>query len=238
MSIVQFKTYQLLKEEHFQFMSDFYSLIEKYQAAALGVETLYAAFQEKFATESNNLQQERSSLKSASIAEADSLRDQTWTAVRGRVKATESSPFDEERESARALMRVIDMYGSMRKKSYQTESAALTNLTSDLLQVENAGHLAVVGIEAWVNELATQNENFIALVDERNEEYSGRTYGDTRTIRQEVDGAYEQIAAKINALILLEMASEQVAPFAGELNQKIKYYEGVVTTRLAVSGEE
>lgn len=233
MSISSFYPYQLQKEEHFQFMSDVSTLVETYQAAVLGIDAQYAVFQQKFEIEGNNLQQERGSLMSGSIAEADALRDRTWTAVRMRISASENSPFQEERNSAVALRYVMDLYGNMREKKYSSESAALSNLTADLQRVENAGHMAVLGIADWVTELEKQNTNFIDLLNQRNKKYAEQAYGDTKEIRNAVDSAYGDMVERINAYLLLGMAAEPVTPFVNELNEKIKYYKRIISSHSA-----
>lgn len=216
---------RLQNNEHFQFMTDVNTLIITHNAELLGIQAVYPKFQQTLENEDLHMRIENGSLKTLTLKDEDQVRDATYSAARGRTAATLLSPFETERESARALMRCFDLYGSIRQMSYNAESAALTNLVNDLKSEQNAGYLLSVGIGPWVDELETQNNSFIALMDARNKEYAGRETGDVRGARLLIDQAYVDLVDRINAMILLDIASEQVEPFVKELNQKIQYYE-------------
>ncbi|WP_163717461.1 DUF6261 family protein [Mangrovibacterium lignilyticum] len=222
---------RLQNNEHFQFMTDLDALFVKYNVEMLGINNLYPDFQTALAKEDACMKTELGSLKSKSLSEIDCLRDQTWSAIRGRVDATLSSPFEVERESARALMRLIVLYGNVRKMTYNSESAALSNLVSDMQRVVNAGYLMSVGVGPWVEELGKQNEAFVQLMNDRNAEYSERGSGDMRNVRVLIDPIVEQIIERINASLVLDIAAAEVTPFTLELNEKIKYYEKIVQAR-------
>ena len=68
------------------------------------------------------------SIKTEQINQLDLLRDKTWSALTGKVRVALLSPVAEEVESAKVLKRVFDLYGNVRKMSFNEETAALSNL--------------------------------------------------------------------------------------------------------------
>ena len=226
-----FSLSQLRHNEHFQFMADANTLMLKYDPEMLGIKAEYPEFQAALDEEDKRMTMEQGSLKSKPIMDADILRDQTWSAIKERVESTLLSPFETERESARALLRVINLYGNIKKMGYNAESAALTNLVPDLKSTNNSTYLATVGIGPWVDELGKQNNSFIVLINERNKEYAGRDSGDVRASRIVTDQAYNQLVDRINAMLLLNLAGEEVLDFVRELNEKVKYYETTISIR-------
>ncbi|PTN07610.1 hypothetical protein C8N47_11549 [Mangrovibacterium marinum] len=231
LQIEKISLYPMQNNEHFQFMTDVKDLVVAHNAEMLGIDNVFPAFLEAFQNEDLHMKVETGSLKTLSVKDTDHARDEIYSAVRGRTQSTLLSPFETERESARALMRCFDLYGNVRQMSYNAESAALTNLVYDLKSEQNAGYLLSVGIGPWVDELEKENNNFIALMNARNKEYSGRESGDVRTARLAIDPLYTNLVDRLNAMILLNIASDEVEPFVKELNEKIKYYEKVVKTR-------
>jgi hypothetical protein len=230
-----FNLYNLRNNEHFQFMTDLDKLIILYLATELGIDNLYPAFKSALNAEDTAIRIELGSLKSKTIEQLDKLRDRILTAISLRIKSALLSPFDDEIESAEALIRVVDLYGDVRNISYNEESAAITNLVSNMQLRPNTDHMNKVGITTWVAELKRVNEQFMVLFNERNSELSVRDSGDVRSARKQLDPIYEKLVEKINATIVLETAKPVVAAFVGEHNQKIEYYR---TTLAARSGRK
>jgi hypothetical protein len=223
--------------EHFQFMTDIDGLITTFQPTELGIDNTYPAFKAALQSEDVAMRAEAGSLKSKSIEEADNLRDKTWQAISLRVKAAKLSPFANEAESAEVIGRILDKYGDVRALSYNEETAALTNLITDLQAPANTDHLNRVAISRWVAELKTENEKFQTLFNERNTELSGRSSGDVKAVRVQIDPLYTNMIEKINASIVLEMAKPAALTFISQINEKIKYYKTTVAARVSKANE-
>jgi hypothetical protein len=221
----------LRNNEHFQFMTDFDVLVTNIQPAELGIEGLYPTFKTALQTEDATMRTELGSARSKTIEELDSMRDRTYKAMVVRTNATLLSPIEAEAESARLVKRIFDLYGDVRALSYNEESAAISNLISDLLLPVNAAHLGQMGMTHWANELKNQNDQFQSEFNRRNTELAGRESGDVRGIRIEIDPIYNQMIEKINASIILEVAKPVVSRFVDELNEKIKYYQTTLAAR-------
>lgn len=222
---------RLRNNEHFQFMNDVDVLITTFQPTELGIDSIYRAFKAALSAEDVAIRVEAGSLKSKSIEELDNLRDKTWQAISFRVKAAKLSPFVNEVESGEIIGRILDKYGDVRMLSYNEETAALTNIISDLQTPANADHLSIVAIQRWVPELKTENEKFQALFNERNTELADRPSGDVKTARVQIDPLFTKITEKINASVVLEVAKPAALTFISQINEKIKYYKTTLAAR-------
>ena len=223
--------HSLRNNEHYQFMTDVDKLILRLTANELGLESSYPAFHTALGNEDSCMRTANGSDKSGLLDVYDQKRDQIWSAIRMKVEATIWSPIVAEAESALRLKRVLEQYGNMRKLSYNEESAALTNLTTDLKAPSIAEDLVKVGIHRWTDELQKGNEAFLQVFEERTEEYADRDGGDVRAARLIIDPMYESIVDRINAVMVLEMAGPAAITFANNLNELIRYSKNVVATR-------
>jgi hypothetical protein len=226
--------------EHFQFMSDVKDGITAATPAALNLDSVYPSFESAYTSLDNVLRVDAGSVKTEQLVDADGDRDNTWSALNLRVKATLLSPIEKEVEAAKLIKRVFDLYGNVRQESYNEETALLTNLVDDLEKEENAAYCATMGITKWVTALKTKNNDFKTLLNERNKEYANKESGDVKAARTVIDPIYFEIVKRLNALVTLEMASAEAQEFIKELNQRIKYYETTIDSRAGKnnSGEE
>jgi len=165
------------------------------------------------------------------IASMDVVRDRTWSALNERVKSSMLSPIEAETESAKAVKRVLDLYGNVRTLSYNEESAAITNLVEDLEKNRNAAHCATLGIAAWVAALKQQNLDFQLLIDSRNIELANKDSTEVKKVREEIDPLYQNIVKRINAQVTLEIGTDVTDRFIRAMNQRIKYYNDTLAIR-------
>jgi len=217
--------------EHFQFMTDVNQLVITNQPSELAVESIYQAFYTALMAEDSAMRVELGSIKSKSIEDLDKLRDRTWNAISLRVNSCLLSPIANEVESATIIRRAIDLYGDLRAKSYNEETAGLSNLVADLQNESNTEHVDSIGIMQWIAELKVQNEQFQAIFNERNAEFAGRESGDVRAIRLQIDPLYQQLVEIINATLVMGIAKPAATSFVTQLNEKIKYYKTTLTAR-------
>lgn len=217
--------------EHFQFMTDVKELITATPPAALGLEADFPVFENAYAQLDQALRVDQGSVLTEKLQTFDGSRDNTWSALNERVKATLLCPIPAEVEAAKALKRVFDLYGNIRHLSYNEQTAATSNLVADLESEANAPHCATMGITHWVAELRNQNDEFKSLLNQRNTEYANKNSGNVKEARMVIDPYYEEIVNRVNAMLTLNMATPEIENFVKELNQKIKYYESTLATR-------
>jgi hypothetical protein len=148
-----------------------------------------------------------------------------------RIDATLLCTIDKEVEAAKRLRRVFDLYGDIRKISFNEETAGLTNLLGDLANEENAAFVTTCGLSKWANALSDLNQAFIAKQNERDTELANKNSGNVKAVRIEIDPLYEIMVERVNALISLNMQTPELENFVKELNQKIKTLETTLATR-------
>ncbi len=222
---------QLRNSEHYQFMSDMKQQIVQLTPTALGLESVYSVFEFALGIEDVCLRIEKGSSKSLNLNELDTRRDTTWTALQAMLKAYSFSPFPAEVESSRKLTRIFDLYGNIRRQSYNEESASITNLIAELKKEPQLAEVESLSLISWIDVLKSTNDDFINLFNERNAELADREDGDSREARIKTDEAYDTIVSRINAAFVLEIASAEAETFVSQLNEKIDYYRNSLAIR-------
>jgi hypothetical protein len=236
--IESFSLHNLRNTEHFQFMTDVDQLITTATPLELGIDGLYPSFNTALAAEDATMRTELGSLRSKAIEDFDTLRDNTWNAISMRVNASLLCPFQDEINSATVLRRLIDLYGDVRSRSYNEESASISNLVNDFTKPENLDHVNKLGLLNWINELKNENDQFQYFFNERNAEFAERESGDVRAVRILIDPIYQKIVDRINASVVMEIATPVAESFISQLNEKIKYYKTTLVSRSSRSKTE
>ena len=216
--------------EHYRYMADFSELVSTYPDSIMGMEVLYGVFQNTLMAEDLALRVEEGSSTSKTLELLGQLRDKAWNAIYLRVKATLLSPFEDEALSARAIERIFHQFGDVCSMTYSDQSEAVTNFTNNLLLPQNILHVDRIGFSTWVLELKNRNEQFKAVYNERNSEFSGRESDVVKAARTLIDPVYKQLIEKMNASIVLEFAQPETITFASKLNRKIKHYQSSFVT--------
>jgi len=211
--------------EHFQFMSGFDTLVSTHKDAVMGNEVLYGIFKNTLMAEDLAFRIEQGSSVTQTLDRLDRKRDKTWYAINIRVKATLQSPFEEEVQSAQIIQQILNLYGDVCSLTSNEQSAAIANVTDDLLLPVIAVHVNKMGLSEWVIELKSQNEKFTTLYNDWNSEFAGRESNDVKAARTLLDPVYLKMVERINATLILEFAGDEVIAFAYKLNDKIKYYK-------------
>lgn len=222
---------KLRNNEHFQFMADFLALLGIVTPVAINSEEEAANFNEAFAKLDEELRVDKGSIFTQPLQESDQRRDNTWRAIDARVKATLLCPIEEEVAAATRLKRIIDLYGDVRKLSYNEETGALTNLTGDLQNRENGADVTLLGLSNWVAALSNENTTFKDLQNQRDTEAAFKNSGNVKEARLHIDPIYELIVERVNAMVSLNMTTPEIENFITELNQKIENIEITIATR-------
>ncbi len=222
---------KLRNSEYFQYMSDFKSLIELITPAVVHSEEEFTTFNAVFTKLDEELRVDKGSVLTEQLQALDLGRDNTWRAIDARIAATLLCPVEKEVEAAKRLERVFDLYGDIRKISYNEETAALSNLIGDLEEEANAGFVTTTGLTKWVNALKDQNIAFKAKQNERDTEIANKNSGNVKAVRIKLDPVYELIVERVNAMVSLNMVTPEIENFIKELNQKIKTIETTLAAR-------
>ena len=229
MKIEPFSTSRLRNDAHFQFYTEFSTLMNRTGAANLNIEQLYATFITLFADEDTALKKINKSAITAEIQEADKYRDQLFSGMTDANKTALKHFTPEVREAAKRLKIVFDTYGNLARKPLDEETSAIYNILQDL-NGRYAEDAATVGLPPWVNELAAANDEFGRLMRDRYDETAMKTDLVLKQVRVKIDEAYRAIVERINAAIVLN-GEEPYREFVATLNAVIKRYEDIVAQR-------
>jgi hypothetical protein len=220
-------------EEHYKFQCDFEGLVQLYTPATLKIEAAYSVYKPLFESEGEALNLVRKSSYTQSLSDADYVRDTTINGIEDAVKSALKHFNPTVREAANRLKILLDSHGDIARKSYDKETADITKLLSEF-RGNYAADVATLTMTDWVNELEGNNNNFIAVQNDRYDEQGNKTRLRMKSVRKEVDETYNTIIKRINSMILLKEdlgIDFDFGPFVSKLNQRIDNYVNNVARR-------
>jgi len=204
---------------HYQYQTDFNSIVIKYTPQVLGIVDDYAAYQPLLQDEGVAFVAITKSATTEEIETADKNRDFTFRGTADKV-TNSLNHFDHQvREAARRVKIIFDTYGNLAPKPDDEESGLISSLIDDL-RTKVPADIATIQLIDWIAELERLNNAFIALEATRNSEEANRTELRMKTVRVDVDAAYNKIIKRINALIIVN-GEAPYADFVKELNARI-----------------
>jgi hypothetical protein len=212
-------------------MTAFKSLLDILTPAAIRSEEEFTQFSAALIKLDDELRVDKGSVLTEELHLIDQERDSLWRAMDMRIDATLLCTIEKDVEAAKRLRRVFNLYGDIRKISFNEETAGLDNLLGDLSKEENASHVTAAGFGKWANKLAELNTAFVAKQDERDTELANKKSGNAKAVRIEIDPLYELMVERVNALVSLNMLTPELENFIKELNQKIKTLDLTLAAR-------
>lgn len=219
MDIQKFDLHNLRNAGHYQFQTDFDSLVIKYTPLALGIAVAYSVYHPLLQDEGVAMVAITKSATTEQIQDGDKDRDVTLRGLVDQVRSNLNHFNLAVREAARRVMVIVDSYGNLAPKPNDEESGLITNLIADL-RTQLGADLVTLAMTEWVDELERLNNVFIALEATRNSEEASRTDLRMKQVRVQVDAAYRTIIERINALIIVNGETPYVE-FVKELNARI-----------------
>jgi hypothetical protein len=228
---------RLRNEAHYQFIVAVIALTVKYPFIVEKISGLLTLLQNLFTKEDEAVDYIRKSDYSAKIAEADRRLD---NAVTGFVEAIRSAlhhfSFDVA-DAAQSLTNLLKTYGNIIHKNYDEELAAVTNLLQELDGAYKPKADLIAGLPEWITEIRAAGENVAALLALRTAEKAGKTRERMSNVRREVDHAYRDIVAKIEALALVE-GETAYEPFISELNALVERFNRIRSHKTEKAGDQ
>jgi hypothetical protein len=226
MKIELFSLHDLHNEEHLQYQNEFKDLTEKTGPASLGIEPRWPAYVGLYVQEATVMALINKSALTAELIAADNHRDELFSSLRKRVTADALHYNPDFRQAGTRLQLVIDHYGDVPRKSYDKETADLLSLTSELHSTHSAD-VSLLGLDGWLSELETANNNFNQLMQSRYSEDSLKTQLRMKEVRTEIDHSYLGMVEYINALIVIN-GQEAYEVYVNELNSRIQRYQNQI----------
>lgn len=236
MEILNVHLNNLRNEEHYKFQLDFSGLANQYNAATLGIEPLFLAYQKSLGVETTTLDVVHGSAFTDELNKADALRDATFSGLAGSIKSAVNHFKPEIKAAAVRLQKLFDSYGNISLKPNDQKTAAIIKLTNDL-QGDYSTDAKTMGVSDWIEELNRQNEAYNTLKNSRYAENTLKPQENLRQARAETDAAYRAIVKRINALI--EVNGETVyRGFVTDLNERIGNYNNLLSQRQGRNAKE
>jgi hypothetical protein len=190
-------------DEHFEFFTEFITLVNETGKAALQIAKPFDAFTALFAEEDEALKKISKSNLTHLIHEADEARDTVFRGLAEANLAVLNHFRIDMREAAVRLQIVFDTYGNVAKKSVDEETSAVQNLLEELTK-HHATDMAKVGLTDWAEELQRLNGEVRKLTMGRDDESATRSPLVLREARSKVDEAYRKIVTRIDAFAVVE----------------------------------
>ncbi|MHB9142946.1 MAG: DUF6261 family protein, partial [Paludibacter sp.] len=126
-----------------------------------------------------------------------------------------------KRDASEHIVRVLNVYGNINKKSKTEKTTTIRNLTHDLLSAENAPFLTLLDGTDWITKLQVVNEEVDTIYLTRNDEETERISGDVRAARAVTDPVFKAIVEKINAGVIVNGEANYLH-FINQLNGIVK----------------
>jgi hypothetical protein len=203
MKIKKIDLHSLRNDAHFQFHTELKDLVNKATPAALNIQSQFDAYLPLYEQEDEVLKKIMKSVFTEDINDADHQRDLTFS---GMVDANKSAlkHFNPATQSAAKRLKIVfDTYGNVARKPINEETSAIYNLLQEL-NGNYAADVAATGIADWVTELETNNNALEALVKNRYDEGAAKTNLILKEVRVQVDAVYHAMAARLEALYIVE----------------------------------
>jgi len=222
----------LRNHEHFQFYTDFLTLLRAAGVEKLQLQPLIDAFLVFYNQEAEALKKIAMSYLTKKIREADARRSVMFRGMADANKSALNHFEPETGEAARRMQVVFRTYGNLAQKPLAEKTAAIHNLLKELAE-NHAADMAAVGLGGWAEELRTLNGAVERLMVERVEEAGGRPAVSVKAARIRVDGAYRNLTLCIEAFSVAETgeAATACAGLIANLNALAEQFGRILAVR-------
>ena len=174
----------------------------------------------------------------AQLAAADEARDQILAGLGDAARAGLNHFRADCAEAAARIKIIFDSHGGLHalaSRPYAEETAGIAALVQ---QAEGAARadFDLLELNGWVAELKSRNEAFAALSGARYSEETSKGGLSMKAARTESDRCYRALAARLEALMLLN-GEGNYAALARELSVRAEKYSLVLAQRLGRAGK-
>ena len=163
---------------------------------------------------------------SEQIAEADTVRDNTFVGLRTMVEALGRVGTQAQKEAAPRVLQAVRDYQVNISEGYELESTHIAQLIQQLEVSPLADDCTTLAVTALVAQLKTENQQVQTLIAQRNEQQAGIDAQAMQRARQAADLVYVETVMVINAFAVVEQ-QQGVSPYDHAIeviNQDEDYY--------------
>ena len=163
---------------------------------------------------------------SEQIAEADTVRDNTFVGLRTMVEALGRVGTQAQKEAAPRVLQAMRDYQVNISEGYELESTHIAQLIQQLEVSPLSDDCTTLAVSALVAQLKTENQQVQTLIAQRNEQQAGIDMAAMQRARQQADLVYVETVMVINAFAVVEQ-QQGVSPYDHAIdvvNQDQEYY--------------
>lgn len=163
---------------------------------------------------------------SEQIAEADTVRDNTFVGLRTMVEALGRVGTQAQKEAAPRVLQAMRDYQVNISEGYELESTHIAQLIQVLEVSPLADDCTTLAVTALVAQLKTENQQVQTLIAQRNEQQAGIDTQAMQRARQQADLVYVETVMVVNAFAVVEQ-QQGVSPYdhaIDVINQDEDYY--------------
>lgn len=180
-----------------------------------------------------------------SITKQDAVTDTMYRGLKAQIINMESYFDPQISEIARQARLILNKYGDPTYLPYLEECGVLHNLIQELETFDNiptedkpesidteitTNRLQAINARGWLQQLKIENEKFLALFSERNQQQATIVTGASKANRQATDTAYRDVVKRINALAEVN-GPEAYADVINSLNSLIARQQSILASR-------
>ena len=185
-----------------------------------------------YLSEMNDLNREtRVKVETKSKAEIDRQRDALWTAIVQRILTSRNVPIQAESAAAEKLYIVVKPYTGMNRLPNNQQTETVKGLLTDLNKPEIQDAITTLGLENYIDELSTCNQQYEALVKGADVARAAANLGNkSDVLRRQLTDLYREMADFAFATNLLHETEESIYFLSG-LNGLIRDVETAYNLR-------
>lgn len=163
---------------------------------------------------------------------ADRHRDNLFTGLKYGVMSAVFHPDPVRKKAGESILSSFRKYGpNINKLNYGAQTAVVDNLLDDLVNdAELSANLTLLNLNEWVSLLATANEQFKSLYDQRADENAGPDVKGTE-LRSTLRLAYLGLADYISSQITVTGGGDPWQKMAYLINERIKTWKLTISRR-------
>jgi hypothetical protein len=223
--------HRLSQSEHQAFMRFIQQQTARFSPEELQITAEHTKFLEALEALDRALSKNHGSARTKELLALDQKRRKTYSAIRGRLKNTLSSPFETEREAAKQLHYTLLKAGNIQQAEYTDKNVSLNFLCRNLLDEKHLPLCQQLGITHWIEALRDENDTFRKMEIERSTEYALRGTLSNANAREAIDKIYYNMVSRINASVVVELATPNTERFIDLCNKEIKQIKALKAWR-------
>jgi hypothetical protein len=197
---------KLAVSQNVQVLHAIHKGIQPYVSDVPSIRPVFETFGSELSILDNFVKKNFKAFETEEIAKKDDERDFTVRSIIAKANYHyDFAQTDEERETARRLVYIVEKYKNVAKKEYEAETTLLRSLTDELQQIPDL--LRRFGITDLVVRLQRENDEFEALYNARAQAMHDKQLKGTATKhRTTVNKSFDNLCKVITGLQLMPIS--------------------------------